>query len=275
MGGYLLHFPPMTVRILTLNIWNRGGPWEERLATIRAGVAEWEPDIIALQEVLRPMEGEGFDQAALIGEGFGYHVAYGAAFEAGGIGFGNAVLSRWPILRHQTFALPQLEAPEARCLLFAEVDAPFGALPFFVTHLSWRMEEGDVREAQVKAIATHVRELCPAPAFPPVVTGDFNASPDADEIRYMRGLCSLGGKRVYFADAFGLVGRGDGTTFSRRNPFAADLPEPDRRIDYIFVGGDDRGRGEPIEAHVCFDRSYRGVHASDHYGVIATLRTEV
>jgi endonuclease/exonuclease/phosphatase family metal-dependent hydrolase len=264
------------LRVLTLNIWNRGGPWEERLATIRAGIAELEPDIIALQEVLRPMQGEGFDQAALIAEGFGYHVAYGAAFETGGIGFGNAALSRWPILRHQTFALPQLEAPEARCLVFAEIDAPFGALPFFVTHLSWRFEEGNVREAQVKAITAHMHDLCPpGTGFPPIVAGDFNASPDADEMRYMRGLCSLGGKRVYFADAFGLAGRGEGATFSPRNPFASDLPEPDRRIDYIFVRGDERGRGEPISAHVSFDRPYRGVHASDHYGVSATLRTEV
>lgn len=262
------------LRVLTLNIWNRGGPWEDRLTTIRAGIAQLQPDIIALQEVLRPMEGEGFDQAALIADGFGYHVAYGAAFETGGIGFGNAALSKWPIRRSQRFALPQLEAHESRCLVFAEIDAPFGVVPFFVTHLSWRMEEGDVREAQVKAITTHVAELCPAAGFPAIVAGDFNAAPDADEIRYMRGLCSLGSKRVYFADAFGLAGRGEGTTFSSRNPFAADLPEPDRRIDYIFVRGDERGRGEPIEAHVCFDRPYRGVHASDHYGVSATLRTE-
>jgi endonuclease/exonuclease/phosphatase family metal-dependent hydrolase len=161
-------------------------------------------------------------------------------------------------------------------LVFAEIDAPFGALPFFVTHLSWRFEEGNVREAQVKAITAHMHDLCPpGTGFPPIVAGDFNASPDADEMRYMRGLCSLGGKRVYFADAFGLAGRGEGATFSPRNPFASDLPEPDRRIDYIFVRGDERGRGEPISAHVSFDRPYRGVHASDHYGVSATLRTEV
>jgi endonuclease/exonuclease/phosphatase family metal-dependent hydrolase len=262
------------LRVLTLNIWNRGGPWEERLATIRAGLKQIEPDVIALQEVLKPTEGGGFDQAALIAEGFGYHVAYGAAFVTGDIAFGNAVLSRWPIRRTQTFALPQLEAPEPRSLVFAEIDAPFGTLPFFSTHLSWRFEEGNVREAQVKAIAEHVATLCSGSGFPPIVAGDFNAVPDADEIRYMRGLCSLGGKRVYFADAFGLAGRGDGTTFTRRNPYAGDLPEPDRRIDYIFVRGDERGRGEPIEARVCFDRPYRGTHASDHYGVSATLLVE-
>jgi endonuclease/exonuclease/phosphatase family metal-dependent hydrolase len=263
------------LRVVTLNIWNRGGPWESRLATIRAGLSNLEPDVVGLQEVLRPTDGDGLDQAAQIADGFGYHLAFGAAFETEGVAFGNAVLSRWPIRREQTFALPKLDAPEPRCVLFAEIDAPFGPVPFFVTHLSWRLEEGDAREAQVKAIAAHVGELCVSQGFPPIVVGDFNAAPDADEIRYMRGLCSLGSKRVYFADAFGQVGRGDGTTFTRRNPFAADLPEPDRRIDYIFVRGDERGRGEPLEARVCFDRPYQGVHASDHYGVSATIRVEV
>jgi endonuclease/exonuclease/phosphatase family metal-dependent hydrolase len=263
------------LRVVTLNVWNRSGPWEQRLTTIRAGLADLEPDVIGLQEVLRPTRGDGLDQAAQIAAGLDYHIAYGPAFEAEGIGFGNAVLSRWPIRRAETIALPHLEAPEPRCLVHAEIDAPFGTLPFFVTHLSWRLEEGHVREAQVKALVAHIAERCPPSAFPPLAVGDFNAAPEADEIRYMRGLCSLGGKRVYFADAFGLAGRGDGTTFTRRNPYAADLPEPDRRIDYIFIRGDERGRGEPLEARVCFDRPYQGVHASDHYGVAATIRVEV
>src|SRR5882724_5219323 len=100
------------LRILTLNIWNRGGPWEERLVAIRAGLEALEPDIVGLQEVLRPVERDGLDQAEEIAHGLGYHVSYGAAFETEGIAFGNAVLSRWPVRRDQTFALPRLDAPE-------------------------------------------------------------------------------------------------------------------------------------------------------------------
>src|SRR5229473_2382216 len=215
-----------TARIVTLNIWNRSGPWEERLVAIRAGVADLAPDVIGLQEVLRPVSRDGIDQAQQIGEGFGYHVAFGAAMKTSGFDFGNAVLSKFPILRSQTFELPQLDAEETRCLVFAELDAPFGKLPFFVTHLSWKFDEGHVREAQVKAIADHIRELAPAAGFPPVIVGDFNAAPDSDEIRFMTGLCSLGAHSAYFADAFGLVGHGEGTTFSRHNPFATEFREP-------------------------------------------------
>jgi endonuclease/exonuclease/phosphatase family metal-dependent hydrolase len=105
--------------------------------------------------------------------------------------------------------------------------------------------------------------------------GDFNATPDSDEIRFMTGLSSLGVRSVYFVDAFGLVGHGDGTTFSRHNPFATDLREPDRRIDYIFVRGpDQRGRGEPLDSRVCFDRAVNGVYPTDHFGVVANIRVD-
>jgi endonuclease/exonuclease/phosphatase family metal-dependent hydrolase len=263
-----------TLRVLTLNIWNRGGPWEERLKVIRAGVKELAPDLIGLQEVLRPTTGDAPDQARLIAEGLDYSVAYGAAWDAGGIEFGNAVLSKFPVTRSDVFPLPKLDTEDSRCLLFAELEAPFGAIPFFVTHLNWKFHEGYVREAQVKAVAEHVRKLAPIHGFPPILVGDLNAEPDADEIRFLRGLCSLGTKSVYFADAFGIAGDGSlGATFCRSNPFATELREPDRRIDYVFVRGPDgRGRGEPLGASVCFDQPEGGIYASDHFGVFATIR---
>ena len=262
------------LRVVTLNIWNRGGPWEERLHAIRTGLSETDPDVIGLQEVLRPSAGEGPDQARQIADGLGYHVAYGASFDSGGIEFGNAALSKFPVARSQVFTLPH-EGTEPRSLLFAELDTPFGKVPFFVTHLSWRFNEGHIREGQVKAIAERLRELAPIHEFPPIVVGDFNAEPNADEIRFLRGLCSLGTRSVYLADTFGIVGAGDGITFSRKNPFATELREPDRRIDYIFVRGpDQRGRGEPLDARVCFDRPVQGIYPSDHFGVMATIRAE-
>ena len=154
------------LRVVTLNIWNRGGPWEERLAAIRAGIAELDADIVGLQEVLRPSEGEGLDQAKLIGEELGYHIAYGMASETGNIQFGNAALSKYPITRSEVFPLPPFEAADSRSLLFSELDTPFGAVPFFVTHLSWRFHEGHVREAQVKIIAERVKALAPISGFP-------------------------------------------------------------------------------------------------------------
>jgi endonuclease/exonuclease/phosphatase family metal-dependent hydrolase len=79
---------------------------------------------------------------------------------------------------------------------------------------------------------------------------------------------------VYFTDAFAVSGDGTaGATFSKRNPFAEPLREPDRRIDYIFVKRTNENTGgEPIATRVCFDHPVKGVFPSDHFGVMATLR---
>ncbi|MDB4943745.1 MAG: putative secreted protein [Labilithrix sp.] len=270
----LLSYPAVAMRafrVATLNIWNRLGPWEERLVAIRAGVRALGADVLALQEVLRF---PALDQAALVADGLGYEVAWGMASENHGFPFGNAILSRWPVARTEVVPLPTGATDETRSVVFAELDSPFGRVPVFCTHLNWKLHHGHVRQLQVKALAAAVARLAPEGGFPPIVMGDFNAEPDSDEIRYLRGLTSLGGESVYFADAFAVAaadGEGTGATFSKRNAFAEPLREPDRRIDYIFVRPDEGLRGEPREARVCFDAPHGGVFPSDHFGVTALV----
>ena len=264
-----------TLRVATLNIWNRFGPWDRRLEAIRAGVGAIAPDLMGLQEVVRldPGDGDGLDQSAAIADGFGYHVAYGRAHDEKW--WGNAALSRWPITRSHCFELPRVGTDERRTLLYADVSSPFGSIPFFVTHLNWKFEDGHVRQAQVREIVARVEALASPEALPAIVVGDFNAVPSSDEIRFLRGLTSLDGStRVYYQDAFAVAGDGSaGITYARRNEFAAPLREPDRRIDYIFVRGRDaRFRCEPLDARVCFDEPHEGTFPSDHFGVLATLR---
>jgi endonuclease/exonuclease/phosphatase family metal-dependent hydrolase len=262
------------LRVLTLNIWNRCGPHAERLALIRDGLRELAPDVIGLQEVVRATSGDMLDQVATLAEGLGYHAFFGRSPIDQSYPFGNAILSRWPLLRTAVHPLPRGGTEEFRNVTFAEIDAPFGKLPFFTTHLNWKLHESRVRALQVREIADRVKA---APgSFPSIVVGDFNAEPESDEIRFMRGWTSLGGESVYFADAFALSGdASQGATFCRRNPYAQPCREPDRRIDYVFVRGpDDRGRGEPLEARVCFDKPTGEVWPTDHFGVLATIATE-
>jgi endonuclease/exonuclease/phosphatase family metal-dependent hydrolase len=260
-----------SLRVLTLNIWNRLGPWDERLAVIRDGLRGMSPDLVGLQEVI---EIPGVTQADAIAEGLGYHTAYGAANPYGdGVSLGNAVLSRWPILTRQVFPLPSGGTDENRSMLFVEIDSPFGLLPFFVTHLNWKQHEGVVREEQVQEVAARVKRCAPIDGLPPILVGDFNAPPDASEVRFLRGLQSLGGKSVYFADCFEQCGEGPGVTFDEtRNVYAEQYHEHPRRIDYVFVRGPDRKvRGKPRSAKVVFDTPKDGVFASDHFGVLAEI----
>ncbi|NUQ79154.1 MAG: endonuclease/exonuclease/phosphatase family protein [Polyangiaceae bacterium] len=259
------------LRVLTLNIWNRMGPWEKRLELIRAGVRELDPDIIGLQEVISH---DDSSQANAIGDAMGYHAAFGVAHDYGaGVHFGNAVLSRWPIQKVDVTPLPRGDSTEVRSLLYAEVLSPHGKIPFFVTHLNWKFHEGVIREAQVVAVADQIKRATPFDALPPILVGDMNAQPDATEIRFLKGLHSLNGRSFYMADCFEQAGSGPGITFdATRNPFAAVTHEYPRRIDYIFVRGpDDRGRGKPAAASVVFEEVVDGVAASDHYGVVAEI----
>ena len=110
------------LRVLTLNIWNRMGPWERRLPMIREGIRRLDPDLVGLQEVI---DHQGRTQADEIREGLGYEAAFGAAHDiGGGLRFGNAVLSRWPIPLSRVFPLPVLDSGEHRSLLLAEIASP-------------------------------------------------------------------------------------------------------------------------------------------------------
>lgn len=261
-----------TLRVATINIWNRMGPWEERLVALRAELERLDADIVGVQEVLQMPE-YALDQGAALAEGLGYHVAFGRHPDAPVSRIGNAILSRFPFERVAVHPLPG--ADELRCAVFGAVASPHGTIPVFTTHLNWRLDHGHVRQEQVRSLIGFVDACAPAAkdGIPPILTGDFNAEPDADEIRYLRGLTPLGGTSVYFADCFAVAGDGSaGHTFSRSNEFAAMLREPNRRIDYIFVRGpDERFRGEPLEAATAFTTKTAGVFPSDHFGVVATI----
>jgi endonuclease/exonuclease/phosphatase family metal-dependent hydrolase len=161
-------------------------------------------------------------------------------------------------------------------MLLANIDTPAGPLPFLTTHLAWKLHHGYVREEQALSIARTLKLAVPIreTTLPLVLTGDFNASPEATEIRFLSGLHALDRTSIFLADAFGEVGQGPGYTFDARvNPFAAFTHEAPRRIDYIFVRGPDKqGRGKPVSARVVLDEVTDGIAASDHWGVYAEIR---
>ena len=263
---------PAVWRVATFNIWNRQGPWDRRLPLIRDGLAALDADAIGLQEVLA-FPGMS-SQADEIASGLGWHVHHAPAWEiGGGLTFGNAIVSPHRLLDTRCLPLPTPPGLDTRSCVFARVDAPNGPIPVFVTHLTVQFHLCHVRRAQVVALADHIDALAPIGEPPPILMGDFNAVPDSDEIRFLRGLTSLDGRSVYFADCWTAAGGdGPGHTYDRRNPYALRSREPSSRIDYVFVRGPDAQlRGEPIAVRLALDQPTDGVWPSDHYAVVADI----
>jgi endonuclease/exonuclease/phosphatase family metal-dependent hydrolase len=262
------------LRVLTLNIWNLEGGWRDRRVEIVRWLDRLDPDLVCLQEVVD--DGAGRNQAEWLADAASgtRHVAYGACGDLGeGRSFGNAVLSRWAIESTTCTKLPggHDRGDAGRGLTHAHTNG----LDVFSTHLSSPFELGALRERQVQAIvATIASTADPGGSLPPILAGDFNAEPDSTEIRHLCGLASMGGTSTYYQDAWRVAGEGDpGWTWDNRNPFAAAEFEPDRRIDYVFVGWRrDDGAGRVRTARVVCDRVLAGaVFATDHFGLLAEI----
>jgi endonuclease/exonuclease/phosphatase family metal-dependent hydrolase len=276
-----------TLRLCTINFWGIEAPLERRLDLARRQLAALVPDVIAMQEV-RPLDGRtGPTTADVLADALGMERVYAVAvrWNDGDFGPGHpggeeglAILSRFPILAHQATPLPEARPTEARILLSARVETAAGPVWCHTTHLHYRLDDGLAREKQVVAIDDVVRAFGRAAAdLPQLLCGDFNAPPDADEIRFLRGLCTLAGRRTHFQDAWLRVQPAEpGLTWSSDNEQTRPLRslDIDRRIDYVFVTTRRKdGRGTVLDAQVVLrERDGGGACASDHFGVLAEVQ---
>lgn len=275
---------PASLRMVTINFWGIEAPVDERLRLAGKQLRELHPDVIGMQEV-RPLDGRsGRTTADVLAEELGLHRVYEVAlrwndgdFFAGHPGGeeGLAILSRHPVLEHRATPLPEARKTEARILLSARIDAPSGPVWCHTTHLHYRLDDGIAREKQVVAIDDVLRGI--GGDTPQLLCGDFNATPDHDEIRFLRGLHTLAGRRTHYQDAFLRVHPDDrGITWSSENEQTRPLRslDIDRRIDFVFVTTRRKdGRGTVLDAGVALtERGAGGVCASDHYAVWADVQ---
>lgn len=264
------------MRIMTWNLWWRFGDWRARHEAILATLRAERPDVCGLQEVWAVRDGE--HQAELLARELGMHWAYSASPMPGrwhsrtgetGVDIGNAVLSRWPIT---ATAIGDLGG-EGRTVLHARVDAPGGPVPVFTTHLDSSPDGSAVRCAQVERLLPFVAAHR-VDGHPPVLTGDFNAEPDSDELRTAGGhLTAPIVPGLVMVDAWRYHDGGEpGWTWDRRNPHVAELGAPSARIDYVMVGLQGPGRGSVERVHLAGTELHDGVWPSDHFAVVADLR---
>src|SRR5262249_9354497 len=122
-----------TARVATWNIWARYGPWQERQPVNSETLRRINADIVGLAEV---WEDGTTTHAAELARELGYTEPVFAANLTfpDGVKAGNAIMSRWPITRHDVCVLPREGAGarddegEERLCVFAEIDGPRGPL---------------------------------------------------------------------------------------------------------------------------------------------------
>lgn len=271
------------MRVLTWNLWWQFGPWQERQPAIAAELARVNPDIALLQEVWADDEG---DQAEALAAPLGLEVARTTDDSGRPQRFGNAILSRWPIRSTAMIRLGGEDGgPSHRSALAAVIETPAGPQPFVVTHLAWQYEAGPLRMNQLDEVVRFGAEQFDAIApesegRPPLVLGgDLNAVPDSDEVRRLTGLAAPYRPDLVFTDCWAAVGDGDGHTWTRANPHAADASWPRRRLDYVLVAWPrTKPLGNPRAARLAGTEPMtydggppEGTVPSDHYAVVVEL----
>lgn len=199
------------------------------------------PDLVALQEVdsctnrvkKQNLMKELADQT-------GMYVYFGKAMNHDGGGYGNGILSRYPIEQMHTVPLPaKTEKGEPRCAAIVTVKLPGDSLlQFASTHLD-HLEDPVSRAAQIQILLQHVSNT----SIPLILAGDLNAAPTAKEIAPL--------KTIFFDASEKL-----GPTW----PSTA----PTKRLDYILLSH--KARWELMNAVVLEETV-----ASDHRPVICDL----
>jgi endonuclease/exonuclease/phosphatase family metal-dependent hydrolase len=272
-GSRDVGFVETRARVLTWNIWWRFGPYGQRVPLILETLRQCDADVICLQEV---WDTDTANQAAELAGALGLHFCYEPVLPIEGVNWGMAILSKWPVLESEGLVLPSMPSDDGSrdCkVMRARLDGPNGVVDVYNTHLSWRPEESAIRQEQVGFIANLVKQTWKGPV-PPIICGDFNAIPTADEIRMLTGEAPVPVDGLYFFDAWQAAGHSDpGFTWDNANPLTNKALQPNRRLDYIFVGEPaENAAGHVLSAERVGTNPTDGVFPSDHFGVLAELR---
>jgi len=269
------------LRVLTMNIWNFCEPYEKRQSLLRRGLQELDPDLMAFQEAGFV---DGRHQAADVLGGMGYHILHQFEVQSDPRSTnGCCVASRWPIEVTELLSLDITEHTHGYAALAVRVavPSPVGPLLFVSAVTSWELNREYERERQAVEIVKMVRRHARKEEFPPIIAGDFDATPEAASVRFLTGKQSLDGMSVCFRDAWAEVDDGGpGYTWTTDNRYVREWVEAvmfekrhARRIDYIFLGSfHDYPKFARISTcRVALDKPSDGVWPSDHYAVYAEI----
>lgn len=243
-----------TLRVMTYNIYGARATSPANAADLDA-IAEvirrQDPDFVTLNEVdvFTARTGKDVHQARDLAEKLGMEWHFSKAIDRDGGEYGDAVLSKYPILERISYTLPcAAELPgEDRSLCVIRVEIDGKSLYVASTHLDHLSDDAS-RMVQ----ANEIRTICSTELIGDIILcGDLNAIPSSNVISTMTSFMTSAGAIDHY-------------TFPSDNPTS--------KIDYIMYA--------PInhfgvqECHVVprIDQQVDGIDASDHLPVVADIR---
>jgi endonuclease/exonuclease/phosphatase family metal-dependent hydrolase len=240
----------VTLRVMTYNIHGCGG-MDGKVSTDRIArvIAQYEPDIIALQECYGAKRG---DQARAILAGLRDIYHFPSTLTMFQDDYGNAVLSVHPMKLIKSTRLPTLpERPiEIRGAQWVRLDLEGAPVHFINTHLGLFSLERQRQAEALMGAEWLESELCGSPA---ILCGDFNAFPSSTVYRTLTG-------RLHEAQE-NAVGHRSKNTFPGRYPVS--------RIDHIFCSREFK----TLKVEV--PRTHLTRLASDHLPIVAEISLPV
>jgi endonuclease/exonuclease/phosphatase family metal-dependent hydrolase len=237
---------PDSIRIMSWNI-QYGRDLERALADIRSHPDLWRADLVMLQE----MDTFG---ASLLADSLGFNHVYSpaAVHPHHQETFGNAVLSRWPVLATSVLVLPHPTplTGHRRIAVAASLDLGAGRrLTAVSVHTATVISQTDARMDQAAALMDSLM----AGDDPVLVAGDFNTVTTHD-VKLLRRLARKRGLKQLRLPP--------GPTISNRiKRFPGSVPV----LDHIFYRGLAPGRRGVV----------RSARASDHYPLWAVFAAPV
>jgi endonuclease/exonuclease/phosphatase family metal-dependent hydrolase len=233
----------LVLRVLQFNIRfamdDRGDVDVPRIA---AEIKAVRPDLVSVNEVDSETHRTRVDEPAALAEATGLHVVYGPNLIYDGGPFGNAVLTRYPVVDSRNLRLPVTPGLEPRGLLSVVVNVRGRRVAFTSTHLSEREAGRRSRLLQALTVARALR----ATKAPAILAGDLNSVPGDVPARILR---------RDLLDAQEEGGEGSGSTWPQADPSS--------RLDYILY--DRRLTVVPGSTRV------RASGSSDHRSVFTEL----
>lgn len=232
----------LRLRILSYNIHHAEGvDGKLDVPRIAQVILSVKPDLVALQEVDKNTTRTGkVNQDIELAHLTNMNSVFGSNITFQGGQYGNAILSKFPIIKNKNFLLPNVDSGEQRGLLRSQIQISNKEnVLFFSTHLDHRRSDTE-RLASAEAINQIISLDNKSPA---ILAGDFNDVPESPTLKELGKLWLRTNKKILKT---------------------IPASKPSRQIDYIFV--QPKERWKIIESQV-LDEDI----ASDHRAIFSII----